>query len=144
MSANFSDVLNKKLDNVEKPKPLPIGTYFAVINGAPEIKPRGQNNTLAAEFKFKILQADEDVDAEALAEMGGIKDRELRFTLWLTEDALWRAKQFVENCGVDDTGMSVSQALQACVGMSAKVKVKHVPSQDGQELYANIDKVLKA
>lgn len=144
MSANFSDVLNKKLDTIEKPKPLPIGTYYALINGAPEIKPRGQNNTLSAEFKFKILQPDEDVNADDLEAAGGLKkEREMRFTLWLTEDALWRAKQFVENCGVDDTNMSLSQALQSCVGCQVKVKVKHVPSQDGQELYANIDKIIK-
>lgn len=144
MSANFSDVLNKKLDTIEKPKPLPVGTYYAVVNGAPEIKPRGNNNTLSAEFKFKILQPDEDVDAEQLAAAGGLqKEREMRFTLWLTEDALWRAKQFVENCGVDDSNVSLSQALQACVGCQVKVKVVQKPSQDGAELYANIDKILK-
>lgn len=144
MTANFSDVLNKKLDTIEKPKPLPVGTYYAAVNGAPEIKPRGQNNTLSAEFKLKVLQPDDDVDADALAEAGGLsKERELRHTLWLTEDALWRAKQFVENCGVDDTNISLSQALQSCVGCQVKIKVKHVPSQDGSELYANIDKILK-
>lgn len=143
MSANFSDVLNKKLDTVEKPKPLPAGTYFALINAAPDIKPRGQNNNLAAEFTFKILQPTEDVDAEALAEQGGIRDRTLRYTLWLTDDALWRAKQFIENCGVEDTDISLTQGLQACIGAQVKVLVKQVPSKDGEELFANIDKVLK-
>lgn len=141
MAGNFSDVLNKKLDTIEKPKPLPVGTYIGVINGAPEIKPRGQNNTLSAEFKIKILQADEDVDQDALQERGGIKEAELRHTLWLTEDAAWRAKQFVEFCGVDPDGITLGEALSQCMGCQLRLKIIHRPSQDGTELYANIDKI---
>ena len=76
--------------------------------------------------------------------MGGIRDWELRLHPLITEDALWRAKQFVRTAASMTPGCLFWQALQACVGMSAKVKVMHVPSQDGQELYANIDKVPKA
>ena len=115
MSANFSVL--KKLDNVESLNP--IGTPFCRHQRRSRDRRAGRTTPLAAEFKFKILQADEDVDAEALAEMAGSRTGNSG-SPWLTEDALWRAKQFVENCGVDDTGMSVWQALQACVGMSAK------------------------
>lgn len=145
MSApNFSSVLDQKVEDIEKPKPLPVGTYIGVINAAPEIGPVGKNNTLAAKFKIKILMADSDVDQDLLSAMGGIKEREIQHTLWLTEDAAWRAKEFVEQCGVSGASKTLRESLTECMGCQIKLNLNHRPSEDGKELYLNIKSTASA
>ena len=141
--SNFSDILNTTVDSIEKPKPLPVGSYLAVVAGPPEIGPIGQKQTLAAKYQLKILRALEDVDHVLLNDMGGIRDNQtVNHTLFLTADAAWRAKEFTEHCGVE--GLStLGEALGAVQGRQVIVKLKHRPSQDGTQLYSEIASTAK-
>lgn len=142
--ASFADILNKKVDEVERPKPLPAGTYLGIVEGLPDIGTIGQNNTPKADIKIKLLQAEDDVDQDALKELGdrfpGIS---LRHRLFLTEDSAWRVKQFLEDhLGLDGTGKTLGELFNEAAGNQVKVVVKHRPSQDGQTIFAEIDRTL--
>lgn len=139
--ASFSDILDKSSDQVERPKPLPVGTYQAVVRGMPEFIESSKKKTPGARFVLEILAAGDDVDGEALEEMGGFQGKTLRHDLWLTEDSLWRAKEFAEHCGVDTAGFTIGQCLEACNGAQVMVTVRHEPAQDGSDgIFARIGK----
>jgi len=142
MSANFTDILNTPMGNIEKPKPRPVGTYIGVVTKAPEIKKIGQKETLAAIFDVKVISPGPDIDASELAAAGGIGERHLRVTQFLTEDALWRLKNFLLALGIEDDARStIGQLLSQVPGRQAMFKIKHRPSQDGSELYEEVDSV---
>lgn len=136
---DFSAVLNKKVEDIEKPKPLPIGTYVCIVDGLGEIKTVGKDETPCVNFKLKVMSPGVDVDAEALNAAGGVNNRSVRHTLWLTEDAAWRAKKFLaEDLGIDPHGKTLMELINEAPGRSCMVNIKHRPSEDGQTLYAEI------
>lgn len=140
--STFEDILNTPVSAVEKPKPRPVGTYVGVVVKAPEITKVGKNETLAAKFEVKLTAPGPDVDTDALREMGGIGDRPLRFNQFLTKDALWRLKEFLSALGLDTEGTaSIGELLPQTVGRQAYYKIKHRPSQDGSELYEEMESV---
>jgi len=136
--SNFADILNKQNDDIERPKPLPVGTYLGIVSGPPEIGPIGQKQTLAAKYSIKLLAPQADVDQSALMEMGGIGERSVTHTLFLTADAAWRAKEFLEHCGVETSGKTLGESLAEAPGRQVMVKLKHRPSPDGTQLYTEI------
>lgn len=142
MATNFTDILSKSADAIEKPKPLPVGTYICMIDGPAEFVEVGQNETPAANLKLRPLAADVDVDQGLLAEQGGIGERRIRHTLYLSEDALWRAKEFFENCGIPAEGKTLKELFAALPNQQIKVVIKHQPSKDGTEMYANVARTL--
>lgn len=138
--STFEDILNTPVSSVEKPKPRPVGTYVGIIAKPPTIEKVGKNETLAAKFEAKLVSPGPDVDADALRESGGIGERPVRFNMFLTKDALWRLKEFLGALGLDTEGSeSIGQLLPQTVGRQAYFKIKHRPSQDGTELYEELD-----
>lgn len=154
-TANFQDILNKKVGEVEKPKPIPIGSYLFAVAAPPKIGPLGKKQTLAAEFTCKVIAPRPDVDQNQINnyESGGVKGldairgKEMRLTHWLTEDALYRTKEFcVEHLGLDEQGgqKSIGQLVNECMNRTFVGFVVHNPSEDGTTLYANIQRTAKA
>lgn len=136
---NFTDILNTPVNEIEKPKPRPAGTYIGVVTKNPEITKVGQKETMAAIFYVKFIAPGPDIDASSLAEAGGLGDRELRITQFLTKEALWRLKEFFVALGLDADSGTVGELLPQTVGRQAHFKIKHRPSQDGTQLYEEFD-----
>lgn len=138
--STFEDILNTPVNAVEKPKPRPAGTYYGIVAKSPEIKKIGKNETLAAVFEIKLVRPGDDVDQDSLQEAGGIGERPLRVTQFLTKDALWRLVDFFKALGMDtESGDSISELLPQTMGRQALFKIRHRPSQDGTELYEEFD-----
>lgn len=117
---NFEDILNSSLETVEKPRPLPAGTYIGFLEGLPNIDRVGQNKTLMARFRFKITAPGEDIDMDELPP-GGCQGKTLFYTLWLQGDdkerTAWEVKRFfTEMMGMDTANKSVSQLLNETTG----------------------------
>jgi hypothetical protein len=141
--SNFTSILSKPMSEIEKPKPLPIGSYLCIVDGVPELTQIGQKQTDAAVFKLKVLQPLEDVDTEQLAEAGGVSNKTLRLTLFLTEDSLHRAKKLLnEHMGIEED-KTLQEALMEAQGRQVVANVSHRPSQDGTELYAEVKSTAK-
>ena len=135
---NFSDLLDKPLDEVERPKPLPQGSYLCVVKGLPRQDKSRQKQTPFLEFLLQPVQALEDVDQDELEEMGGLENKTIKATYYITEDAMWRLKKFFEDCGIETAGKTSMQSAEETVNKSVIAVLRHEASQDGTAVFARI------
>lgn len=138
-SPNFGALLDKPSSDIERPKPLPQGTYICVVKGLPKFDKSSKKQTEYVEFILQPLQAAEDVDQDSLTEMGGIANKTIRATYYITEDALWRLKKFLtEDLQIEEGDNSLRQMIAETPGKQVAVFLKHQASDDGQSVYAQI------
>lgn len=144
----LASILDRQYGDAERPKPLPVGTYRTVVTGAPRFDKSARKGTPFVEFTLKFLSAEDDVDeddlAHALTKKSGetvpLSSKTTRVTFYETEDAIWRLDEFIKHCGVDAEGMSRRQAIAECQNCEVLVFMKHTPSEDGEQMYANVSK----
>ena len=140
---NFGALLDTPPSETERPKPMPAGTYVAMVQGLPRMDKSAKKQTEFVEFTLKLLSAGEDVDAEELAAMGGIANKTIKDIYYLTDASLWRLKDFLTNCGIDvDNISSYRVALEETAGQQIGVVIKHEASQDGQSIFARVARTL--
>ena len=136
---DFTSILDKPLDSVEKPQPKPTGTYQAAVNGMPEMKTvntkNGEKAVLA--FSVKLISPLKDVDTDRLKAAGDLSDW-LPFSkdFWVgTPEGDFALKRFLsEVLQVETAGKSYREALAEAPGRQFAVEVKHRPytNRDGQ------------
>lgn len=129
---NFSSIMNKSWDDVEPPKPFPVGHYICVVKGLPRQDQSSKKKTDFYEFTLQPISAMDDVDEDALREFGGLTDKTLRATFYLTDEALYRLKDFVEACGVDPSGKTPAQTINELPNCQVIAQVKHRPGDNGR------------
>lgn len=143
--ANFQDILNKPMDDIKAPVPLPIGTYLCIVDGQPTIGELGKNKNTAVTFNLKFMQAQQDVDHAALMDAlrgGSLSDRSIRYTLWVTDDAVWRLKTFLkDHLQIDAT--TPAAAIAQSMGRQVMVSVGHRASDDGSQIYMDVKSTAK-
>lgn len=137
--ANFTEILSRKAEEVEKPKPLPVGQYLWSIPNLFEQEEIGENKTPALIWKVKCVAPQSDVDMAALAESGNAKDREQRVTFFLTEDALWRLRDFLTKLGVTESGRSLAEMAADATNRMFYATVKHRWNKDKTQLFGEVD-----
>lgn len=154
--SSFASVLDKPSTEVGRPKPLPVGSYIGVVKGLPVIDKSKNKGTEYSEYEIGILQAQDDVDKDdldvALTKASGEKvnlsEKKVKITYYHTEDSLWRLKQFFEHLDIpeeDDDGdtLTMRQRMQLVPNRQIGFYIKHVASNDGEAVYANVDKTFK-
>lgn len=142
----LADILSKQSSAVERPKPLPVGSYICIVTGLPRQDKSTKKGTDYFEWVLKFQSAGDDVDEEALTAALGDKnlsERTIKVTYYLTEDALWRLIQFLDHCDAGDEDMTVAQRVNETPNCQVGIYLKHVPSDDGETMYANIGKTFK-
>ncbi|HOA52104.1 MAG TPA: hypothetical protein PKI05_07590, partial [Thermogutta sp.] len=87
---NFASILDESPTEIDRPKPIPTGTYLCRVQGSPVYDKSSKKGTPFVQFTLKPISAEDDVDEEDLAEMGGLDNKTLRLTFYLTEDAVYR------------------------------------------------------
>ncbi len=145
---SFEEISNMRLDDIEDPKPFPVGTYVWLINGMPESGKSSNKQTPFWEFKLRPIQALEDVDRAALDEIGGLQSgKEMSLTFYMTADSASMIRNFLRDVLGVKGGLSVTQAIAESVGQQFKGHIAHRPFQrrDGtMGLRAEIDTTTKA
>ena len=141
----FGSILDRAPSEIEKPKPLPQGSYVTLLVGQPRFDKSTKKQTEYAEFTHKILSAGEDVDADALKTYLGdskkLTDVLMKNTYYLTEGATWRLKDFLEHCGIDmDALDSLREGVEETPGKQVGIFINHEGSQDGTSVFARIGK----
>jgi len=136
---NFGALLDKPASDVERPKPLPQGSYHCVVKGLPRFDKSSKKFTEFVEFTLQPTAAGEDVDEEDLAAMGGITNKTIRATYYITEDALWRLKDFLSHCGIEEDG-SLRNMIDQTPNCEVIAFIKHRASEDGQSVFAELAK----
>ena len=138
MSPNFSSLLNRPAGDIKKPPVLPAGTYNGIIERT-EFGESTKKKTPFLRYWVKVQTPGEDVDPEELSGIDLGKKGALKSDFYITDDALWRLKSFIESCGVNLTGRTLEEGIPDTLGCQVIISVKHNPSQRGDEIYAEID-----
>lgn len=141
--ASFNDILDKPASEIERPKPLPQGSYLCVVRGLPRHDKSSKKQTPFVEFTLAVQAPGEDVDAEDLQSMGGADNKTIRATYYITDDALWRLKDFLGHCGIAEEG-SLRQMIDDAPNAQVVAFVKHRASEDGQSVFAELAKTAPA
>ena len=141
---NFDDILNTQLDEVEKPKPIPVGTYTVRISAeAPKLEAVGEKQSPKLTIEAIPLIAGEDVDTELLALVPQWNERKLRLDFFLTPDSQWRFKEFAQHCGINTDGRTLRDIIPELANAQVNVKVKHRTFKDNifaeAESYAPVE-----
>ena len=152
---NFESILDMPAADVERPKPLPVGTYNAIVQGLYEEGVSSQKKTPFVQFAFAIQSADEDVDEEELdafltakdgskKALGGIVIKNNSTKFYTTGDSLWRLTDFLDHCGIEQEGKTIRQCLSETPNCAVKILIGHVASQDGESIFAELKKTMPA
>lgn len=145
---SFEEISNMRLDDIEDPKPFPVGTYTWLINGMPESGKSREKQTPFWEFKLRPIAAAEDVDRARLEEIGGLASgKEMTLTFWITPDSVNMLRNFLRDTLGIKGGLSVTQAIAESVGQQFKGHVVHRPFERKDKsmgLKAEIDTTTRA
>jgi hypothetical protein len=136
IATDFRSLLAKPADSIEKPKPLPAGTYTGTINKYEYGKSK-EKKTPYVRYFLQINEAGEDVDP---VELDGVdlSKKQLRRDYYLTDDAEYRVKELWESCGIDGTGRSLGEILPDLIGCSVIIEVTQRNSEDGLTTYNDV------
>lgn len=147
---NFESILDMPASEVSRPKPMPQGTYLGMTKGLPRYDKSTKKGTAFSEYTAQYLEAQSDVDPEALEEaltqangdIVPLRERSQRITFYHTPGALWRLVKFLKDLGLEDEDgkTSIGELEQQSPGRQFYFHIKHTPSDDGETMFANIDK----
>lgn len=142
MAVDFSKILSKQATEIEKPKPLPIGSYICNNPQLPTFKGLGKEESPAAVFRVIVLAPDEDVDPQELTDYGEWKGKPITFNRFLTEASEWRTKEEIcQAFGIEEEGKTLGQIFNETVNRQVRVTIKHRPSDDGTQMYMEVEKL---
>ena len=133
---DFANLLKKPADTIEKPKPLPAGTYHGMISKY-EFGESKEKKTPYCRVSLAIHRGGADVEPDMLTGVDLAK-KQLRRDYYLTDDAMYRIKELIESCGVDATGRTMGELIPELVNKPVIISVTQRPSQDGSELYNDV------
>lgn len=145
MTIDFTSILSRSADTIERPKPTPQGTYIGVIVEH-EFGESSKKKTPYVRFWVKPIAAEDDVDPDALAENPKWNEKSLRLDFFLTEDALYRLTGFLEgSIGLTISGRTLAELIPETAGQSIRVYVTHeISERNPEEVYANISQYTSA
>lgn len=120
---DFRNVASKKLEDIQRPKNAPIGSYLWSITKIPAIETLKGDQWDVVDFQLKCVSA-VNVDPDALADWGGdLTKLKLRHRFMFSktdpveqDKSIWRLRDFLENhvkCATPD--MDLNQAMNASV-----------------------------
>lgn len=130
MSVNFTSVLDKPADAIVKPKPMPLGTYVAAVQGLPKLREVGQDKSKVIDFNLKLISPYKDVDPDRLTEFGDLsKARPLQKSIFYdTPDGEWALLQFLtDHLGIEKGSKTIREMLPETVGRQCLATTKHEP-----------------
>jgi hypothetical protein len=153
-ASSFSDILKTRASDVERPEAMPVGDYVVVITGQPRQDKSAKKQTPFVEFSYKVLEAMESVDEEALdtwltnkkGEKKKLSEVIIKDTYYLTDNSLWRLTDMLKACGVaeaDENGeiisdKSLGQLIEEVPGNQLIVTMRHESFQDGSGIVAKV------
>jgi hypothetical protein len=145
---SFESILDTPIANVDRPQPIPVGTYDVIVRGMYEQGVSNVKKTPFVQFAFAITAAGDDVDPDALEAIGGLSDKVFKNNstkFYTTPDSLWRLTDALEAMGIDDLDTkTVRQALAETPNSACKILITHVTSEDGSQTFAELKKILPA
>lgn len=155
---NFADILNRKAEEIQKPKNLPAGHYIASVKALPSSDMIAQGKFSKLSFQLVIQQACEDIDTDEIAAFGAPIQGQLikKDFLFTTDPAEERSfqlsenqlKAFLQNLDIgftETSSMTLGEALNASVGAFIKVEISHrADKNDPTNLFTDVGRTAPA
>lgn len=141
---DFTNLLEKKVDDVEAPALLPQGSYLMTI-AQYHTGESAQKKTPYVEFDLKISAPVEVEDQEALSKVKNLQDKTLKAQFYLSEDSLFRLKDFLTKTGLPVEGRSFNEILSEIAGAQVTGIVSHrVNPNNSEQIFAEVRNFLSA
>jgi hypothetical protein len=144
---NFTESLDRKMEEVKRPPVLPLGHYIAAVKAHPDLEDFESSKTGVTydrvTFQLSVVAAHDDVDPDELAEYGNVAGVPLRKTFLFSrseddkanyERSRFQLRQFLEEHLGMDAGMAFNEAFAACVNAQCLVELKHRPDPENPEV----------
>lgn len=143
MAANFQSILaGATLGEIEKPKPLPVGSYQALIKSF-EFGESKQKQTPYVRVNMEIVAPMSDVNEADLEMFGGLaklQGKKIKHDFYLTDASMFMLQEFVlDHVGLDLKGMSLDQGLPQIQNQVVGVRIQHRPDDKKPDIiYAEV------
>lgn len=140
---NFASVLDNKVEDIQRPPNMPIGTYTWTVSKVPEQNTFADGKWEAVDFAMKCVGPTDDVDADDLAEYGDCTRRQLRKRIMFnTEDegafkqSLYQLRTFCEkHLQVEGASkMSIKEMLNESVHHQCLGTVRWNPDKNNPDI----------
>lgn len=153
MASKMESILDRPSNTIERQtKPLPRGSYLAMVQGQPRFDKSSNKGTEFVEFSMKIMEAQEDVDEDDLKEYltdasgkkKSLTDVVVRNTYYLTENSTFRLVSFLDHLDgitpdkVDEVEETSRQRIAEATGKSCIINIRHEPWQNGEGVSARV------
>lgn len=149
-SPTLADIMEaESTGKVDRPKPVPQGSYLAKVVGMPERGTSEKKGTPFVRFSAELIEAQDDVDEDDLTEwckridgtsrtLKGTPAPRNGLTFYTTPDAIWRLDKFYEDLGINEKGKTRNEISEDAVGQEFIININHTTSDDGEATYANV------
>jgi hypothetical protein len=154
---SFESILDTPTNLVERPRPMPIGTYNCIVKGMYEEGVSSEKKTPFVRFTYAFQSAGDDVNEDELQAVLTDKDgvvhplgeKTIKDTYYTTPDALYRITDVLVKMGVidpdNDDGKTIRQALSETPNASIRIYVSHRTStSDSQQIFADVKRTMRA
>lgn len=150
---DFKDLLNKKVDEQERPALLPAGSaYEGIVTGYDLTEAQNEAKTPMVRFSIKLTGPSEELSDEDLLDEKGkeikVTDRRMRQDFWLTDEDLWKLSEFIKTCGIDTAGRGFAETLPETRNAPVFVTITQTPDKKKQNpdgspiIYNNISRLV--
>lgn len=122
MTLDLSGILSRPAETVKEPIPYPNGTYLMVVESF-EGREVGEKKTPACDFTCRILQP---LDVELTPDLQEQLNNgtRMRLTMWLSENALFRFKEFLErDLQIEGGNRTLNEMLPESVSRQFKAEI---------------------
>lgn len=140
---DFNSVLNTKMDDIERPLNVPVGTYRFTVKKAPSLEKSKDDKWEFLTFQLLLLEAVDGVEPEDLAAYGGLNAGSIvqhKFIFDLSDEAqfkktMFNVKRFLVDhlkCATEET--SLKEGVNASINAQGLVFVKWEPDKNDPEI----------
>lgn len=149
MTLNFNETLNKRMDEIERPPLMPIGTYKFAVKRIPSIETIGEGKWDVLDFQLQAVEvAGDDVDPADLQAYGGLGPHATmrhRFMFNKEDEAAFKRSEFNLKRFLEDhlrvEGANMKEALNNSVNATCLGVVKwRADKNDPEVMYAEISR----
>lgn len=144
-NVDFSALLKRPAGEAEKPLPLPIGDYPAIVKAYEVGTAKNENKTPYVRFQIGLLGWPESVDESERLTKGGnqidLSKRTFRRDYYMTTDALWRFDEFLRTTGVTISGRTYEEILPEIIGCQVTATISQYLNERSNELGNQVEKL---
>lgn len=152
----FQDALDRKAEDIERPRQLPVGTYMFKVDKLPEQGSVAKGAWDTLDFYMRPVEAGDDVDPDEVQAFGDVTNARIRHRFMFNTDpgetvaferTMFFLKRFiVEHLGVEwNDDMELQEVLSQTVGQVCTGAVTwRMDPTDNETVYAELSSTAPA